>query len=45
MTRAEKYNLLLEEIAEIIKSKNNTILLQKSRIEDLEAKLQAAKKE
>lgn len=45
MTEKEKYMALLTALAELIESKNNTILLQKYHIEDLEEKLKAAESE
>ena len=41
----EKYETLLSELAEVLKQKNTTILLQKYEIEELKKKLEAAEKE
>ena len=41
----EKYETLLSELAEVIKSKNTTIILQRYEIEELKKKLEAAEKE
>lgn len=45
MTDEQKYNELLKELAQLIKSKNDTILCQKYQIESLKEKLSAAEKE
>lgn len=45
MTNEQKYTELLKEIGEIIKSKNDTIALQKWQLSTLEEKLAEAKKE
>lgn len=42
MTQEEQYNLLLREVAELIKSKNDEISLLRWQVADLEAKLRAA---
>ena len=39
MTEKDKYTTLLEELAELLSYKNNTIAVQKYRIETLEKKL------
>lgn len=41
MTQEEQYNLLLREVAELIKSKNDEISLLRWQVADLEAKLRA----
>ena len=42
MTQEEQYNLLLREVAELIKSKNDEISLLRWQVADLEVKLRAA---
>lgn len=42
MTQEEQYNLLLREVAELIKSKNDEISLLRWQVADLESKLKAA---
>ena len=42
MTEKDKYTTLLEELAELLSCKNNTIAVQKYRIETLEKKLNEA---
>ena len=42
MTEKDKYTTLLEELAELLSNKNNTIAVQKYRIETLEKKLNEA---
>lgn len=42
MTEAEKYNELLKELAELLKSKNDKIVVQKCIIDGLETRLAAA---
>lgn len=42
MTDTEKYNELLKELGELLKSKNNTIAVQQWEIDDLKRKLAAA---
>ena len=42
MTQEEQYNLLLREVAELIKTKNDEISLLRWQVADLEAKLRAA---
>lgn len=45
MTIKEKYAVLLEEIAELLRSKNKEIALQRWQIGELQTKLEAAEKE
>lgn len=45
MTNEEKYNELLKELAELIKSKNDKIAFQSYVIEDLQNKLAGAEKQ
>lgn len=42
MTQEEQYNILLREVAELIKSKNDEISLLRLQVADLESKLKAA---
>ena len=42
MTQEEQYNILLREVAELIKSKNDEISLLRWQVTDLESKLRAA---
>ena len=42
MTQNEQYDILLREIADIIKAKNDEISIMRWRIADLEAKLKEA---
>lgn len=44
MTNEEKYNELLKELAELIKSKNDKIAFQSYVIDDLQNKLADAEK-
>lgn len=43
-TLEQKYAALLQELSEVLQSKNVTISTQKGQIEELEAKLQVAEK-
>lgn len=45
MTDEQKYTELLKELAELLKSKNNTIAFQQYQIEALQEKLTAAEDE
>ena len=42
MTEKEKYDLLLQELAEVIRSKNDEILVLKYRLKDAEEALKKA---
>lgn len=42
MNETEKYNVLLQELAESIRSKNNEIAILRWKVADLEAKLKQA---
>ena len=44
MNTAEKYNVLLETLAEAIKNKDTAILVKDFEIDDLRAKLERAEK-
>lgn len=45
MTTEQKYNALLEELGELLRSKNTTISCQRWQIDELKAKLEAAEQE
>lgn len=45
MTSQQKYNVLLEELGELLQSKNTTISVQRWQLDNLKEKLAAAEKE
>lgn len=45
MTTEQKYNALLQELGELLESKNNTIFCLEYRVKELEEKLEAAEAE
>ena len=42
MTEKERYDLIIQELAEIIRQKNDTIYMQKYQISTLEDKIKSA---
>lgn len=42
MTSKERYNLIIEELADVIKQKNETIAIQSWQIQDLNCRLEEA---